>query len=63
MNRCPRTSPYIIGYKKNTNYEKEKACDLNNDFETTEFFKKKNSTPIFGGKRRQLKHYLISEIY
>jgi hypothetical protein len=62
MNRSPRTSPYTIEYGKNINCEKEKACDLNNDSETIESFRERNSILIFGGKERQLKHYPISEM-
>jgi hypothetical protein len=41
---------YIIGYGKSTDHKKEKIYNLNNDCKTTELFKKRNFTLIFGGK-------------
>jgi hypothetical protein len=62
MNRRSRTSPHIIGYKKNTNRKKKKAHNRDNDCEITKPFKGRNFTPIFGRKERQLKHYQILEM-
>jgi hypothetical protein len=44
------------------NHKKEKDRGLNNGPKTTESFRERNPTPIYGGRERQLRHYPVSKV-